>query len=311
MVELKPYSQGKHIILESDAVRAVIDPESGGRIRSFTSQRTGREFLFQDPRAEFTGSGYSDNDISGFCECFPTVARCECLSGSRKGMDMGDHGWLWQGPWSAEIDDHRVTMSKFVAQFDCRFERIFRLESADTLRMDYVISNVGDEPLEFVYSAHPLLVGCEHTVFELPEEMNEAFVYVAINAPGLADKTWVKWPQPDVATLNGPYSGDRESVVKLFSGRLRQGRAAIRHTDIGEAVRIEFDTSTLPYLGVLVSQGYYGPYAGLRGSVFLGLEPTTGIGDDLPTCESTGTLRRIDPGCELAFWIKLSIEVIK
>ncbi|MBI2843665.1 MAG: hypothetical protein HYX78_09725 [Armatimonadetes bacterium] len=299
--------QDKHIVLESDAIRAVIDPESGGRIRSFLSKRTGREFLYQDPRKKFRGLGFSDNDISGYCECFPTVARCEYPDGSRHGMDMGDHGWLWQEPWQAAIDGDKVVMSKSVQQFDCLFQRVAHQESNNKLRLDYTIRNDGVEPFKYIYSAHPLLYGGEHTRLELPEEMKEAFVYVSINVPGLADKTWIKWPQPHATTLNGPYSGDRESVVKLFSNRLSNGRAAVCHTDVGESIRIEFDISAVPYLGVLISQGYYGTHTGLKRSVFLGLEPTNGVGDDLPTCASTKTLQQIEPGQELTFWILLAM----
>lgn len=294
--------------MESDRLRVVIDPERGGRIRSFLSKRTGREYLYQDPRTEFSGDGYSDNDVSGYCECFPTVAPCLQPSGKYGGKAMGDHGYLWQGPWQTQIESDAIVLSRAIPEFDCHFQRTCHLQAGCRLDLDYSIRNDGDEPFHYVYSAHPLLSGGPHTRLEFPPEMSRAFVYVALNAPEFHNQSWIDWPQPDNATLNGPYSGDRESVVKLFSDKLSNGWVAVHHTDIGEALQIDFDTSALPYLGVLVSQGYYEPYDGLKGSVFLALEPTTGIGDDLPTCELTGTVSKLEAGQTCRFRISLTIH---
>lgn len=295
------------ILLESDCLRAIIDPIAGGRIRSLVSKITGREFLYQDPRTTFSGLGYSDNDISGYCECFPTIARCEYPGGMRRGLDLGDHGRLWQQEWDVEVQGETATLSKYVPELECRFTRSCVIESPCTLGLRYAIHNHGDVPVDYIYSAHPLLNAGPHTRLEFPKEMTKAFVYVAINAPGLKDRSWIAWPQPGDPFVDGPLSPDRESVIKLFSGRLSSGWAAVVHTDTDESLLFRFDTTFLPYLGVLVSQGYYGSYDALRGSVFLGVEPTTAIGDDLPTGISTGTIKSILPGRRISFWIDLTL----
>ena len=135
-----------------------------------------------------------------------------------------------------------------------------------------------------------------------------AEVIDALNIPGLRDKTWIPWPPPEDAGLAPPFSGERGSVVKLYSGALADGRAAILHPDVGEGLQFEFDTENLPHLGVLIQQGYYPDETSpFKGQLYLGLEPTTGVGDDLPTCASTNTTKKILPGREVRFWIRMGL----
>ncbi len=81
-------------ILESEAVRVSLKPRMGGKIRSFYSKNTDCEYLYQDLRQELKGSGYSDHDISGMDECFPTVLPCEYPDAPWRGVPLDDHGLL-------------------------------------------------------------------------------------------------------------------------------------------------------------------------------------------------------------------------
>ena len=312
-IQISQDRQDESIVLESEEIRVLIDPRAGGKIRSFFSKSTQTEFFYTDPRGTSIeeGTDYTRNhDISGYDECFPTVWPCAYPDGKRKGNPMGDHGYLWQGPWHARIEDDCVKMSKDIPEFECCFERTCRLDSERSLRLDYTITHDGDEPLKYIYSAHPLLAAREDTQLVLPEEINKMFVFAAENIPGLSNRSWIDWPPPrsvDIG-LQPPFSTKNESEVKLYCPRLRTGRAAVHRADVGEALQFEFDTAALPYLGVLISQGYDSDEGGdFEGELILALEPTTGIGDDLPTCESTGTVQNILPGQSVAFWIRLTL----
>ena len=297
------------ILLDSECLRILIDPRVGGKIRSFVSKRTGTEFFYADPRCRREpGRDYSSHDISGFDECFPTVWPCAYPGGKRKGAPLGDHGYLWQRPWEAQIEHDCVKMFQEVPQFQSRFQRTCRLESARSLRLDYAIANYGDEPLKYLYSAHPLLAAGGDTRLVLPDEITRMFVFFTAKIPGFSERTWIDWPPPAGAGLQLPFSGKRGSCVKLYSPGLKTGRAAIHHSDVGQSLQVEFDTAQLPYLGVLIQQGYDTEEKGaFRNEVFLALEPTTGIGDDLPTCETTGTVAEILPGESVRFWIRLEL----
>ena len=82
-------------------------------------------------------------------------------------------------------------------------------------------------------------------------------------------------------------------------------------TDAGERLLFTFDTEALPHLGLLAAQGYDSLGDGhFAGELLLALEPTTGIGDDLVTCQWAGTLRMLEPGAELSVWICISLEAM-
>lgn len=304
-----PRTVGASIVLESELLRVTVDPGCGGRIRSLISKRTGVEYLYQDTRTRFLGPSYSDHDISGYMECFPTVAPCKYPDGKRAGMELGDHGMLWQDGWESRIDGGSLVLSKDLPGLGCRFERRCYLQSAESLSLDYSVTNYGNDPLKFVYSAHPLLAARRDTRLELPGKVSEAFVGVALNVPGVRDRTWIDWPPAVETGLMGPLDAGRRSVTKLFTSRLATPWAQVRHGDSDEALRFEWSADRLPYLGFLYQQGFSNdPDGHFRNELILALEPTSGIGDDLPTCEFTGTVSVIDAGQEMTFRITLSLE---
>lgn len=298
--------------LSSSQLRVEVDPDCGGKLRSLVSVRSGREFLYQDSREAFDGSqGYSHHDIGGYDECFPTVAACRGRAPSGHPYDYADHGSLWQKAWNAHDGGGALHMTCELAGLDCSFSRTCSLVGDDTLRLDYHLRNGGSRPVPFVYSAHPLLAANEHTRVILPREMTRAYCYLSAPNSGLTDGDWLDLPCPMPADLVGPFSLGRQTFAKLFSDRLQEGRATVEYPDSGERLVITFDTAALPHLGLLAAQGHDSLGDGhFAGEFLLGLEPTTGIGDDLPTCLQTGTLRVLEPGAELGFWICLTVEAM-
>ena len=296
------------IVLENDCIKVVIDPKCGGKIRSFISKKTNTEFLYQDVRMKFSNRGYSYHDISGFDECFPTVAPCKFNSNENTQLSYEDHGLLWQGAWKAKVQDSSVIMSKEIPQLKCYFERTCQLESPNSLMLKYNISNNSDKSFPYVYSAHPLLNANEQTILELPD-VNKIYMYAAGDNSSFSNNTWIDLPLENEKLIKGPFSGKREGFVKFFTEQLSSGLAAVRRLDTGESLSIQFDIDQLAHLGVLVSEGYDSLDNGeFKGELFLALEPTTGIGDDLPTCKSTGTLKYISPGEKINFWIRLTLR---
>lgn len=296
------------ILLESLRLEVVIEPERGGKIRSFFAKRTEREFFYIDPRGTHAaGDEYSAHDISGFDECFPTVWNCLYPDGKRRGTPMGDHGYLWRGPWQTEVVGDRVEMSKDVPLFQCSFQRTCELESSDCLKLDYSIANYGKEPMKYLYSAHPMLATDEDVELVLPDSIDKMYAFFVGGVDGVREKTWARWPLPAGANLERPFSAERHSAIKLYTPRLDHGQAAIRHAGLGQALQFEFDPDQLPYLGVLIAQGYDPEGGPFKDEVFLGLEPTTGVGDDLPTCQETGTVAELAPGESTEFWIRLRL----
>lgn len=298
------------LMLVSRHLRLKVDPAAGGKLRSLVSRRSGREFLYQDTRRAFDAArGYSCHDISGWDECFPTVAACRGQTSAGDAYDCADHGSLWQRPWHVRSHEGGVDLSCDLPGLGCQFRRRCAFETDGTLRLDYRIANRGAKPVPFVYSAHPLLAADATTRVLFPGGMTRAFTYLAAGNFGLPNGTWFDLPGPNPAGLTGPFRPERRTFIKLFSDRLAEGRVAVDYPDRGERLVMTFDVQALPHVGFLAQQGYDGLGDGhFANEVLLAFEPTTGIGDDIPTSVLTGTSRVLPPGAEFAFWIRVTIE---
>ena len=298
------------VTLESNGLRLGVDPACGGKLRSLVSKRSGKEFFYQDTRQRFdVGKGYSDHDIGGYDDCFPTVAACRGQTPGGDPYDYADHGFLWQGAWQTRQRNGVLVMNREILPLKCLFTRRCSFETDDTLRLDYHIANHGSDPIPFVYSAHPLLAANERTRVVFPTGMVRAFNFVAADNFGLPNGQWFDLPGKNPADLVGPFRLSRHTFVKLFSERLEEGQAAVEFSDSEERLVLTFDTKILPYLGFLACQGFDSLGDGhFAGEFLLAFEPTTGIGDDIPGCVRTNTLNVLAPGSSLSFWIRIAIE---
>lgn len=299
----------RRVTLESKHLCLAVDPACGGKLRSLISKRSGKEFFYQDTRRIFDGGkGFSYHDISGYDECFPTVAACQGHAPGADAYDYADHGFLWQGVWQARERDGVLVMTRAIAPLKCAFTRRCSFETDDTLRLDYHIANHGGGTIPYVYSAHPMLTANERTRVVLPKGMVRAFNYMATDNFGLPNGQWFDLPVKKHADIVGPFSLSRRTFVKLFSDRLEEGRAVVEYPDSEEKLVFTFDTNALPYVGFLACQGFDSLGDGhFAGKFLLAFEPTTGIGDDIPTCIRTDTMNVLAPGAALSFWIRITI----
>ena len=298
------------ITLETEDLRLLVDPACGGKLRSLVSKRSGQEFFYQDARTDFDPArGYSYHDLGGGDECFPTVGPCRGQTPDGIPYDYADHGFLWQGPWQVLPGGAGLNMTCALPAVNCTFTRRCSFDAENQLRLDYHIVNYGAEPVPYVYSFHPLLEASDHTRVVLPPGLTRAFNYMSSEHLGLPLRKWFDAAAVDPALLTGPLSLRRKSYIKLFSGALERGWAAVEHPDSGERLVFTFDTRVLKYTGCLVSQGHDSLQDGhFAQKYLLAFEPTTGIGDEVETCLQTGTLNTLAPGAALNFWICLSVE---
>lgn len=303
----KEYSQP--VDLESDFLKVEIQPEIGGKIRSLVSKRTGKEFLYQDPRKERTETDYIHHDISGYDECFPTILECPYPGGERGGLTLADHGFLWQIPWKVVGLRNSVEMFADIPELECRFQRNCYFEKANTLRLDYSIKNEGKMPLKYLYSAHPILAAGESSKLIYPKEMNRVYVFFSRNVPNVTEGTWLDYPTEGRKMFDADLSTNNESIIKVYTNRLEEGSASVFHPDVNETLTFEFDTSILSHLGILVMQGFGADEKDpIKNDILFALEPCSGVGDGLEQCVETDTLREIPPGQEVQFWIQMTLE---
>ena len=303
---------GDKYIFESEDVIVTVEPSLGGKISSIKAKKTGFELLFRDTRTTFDGAkGYSMHDISGQDECFPTVNDCVYPEGALKGVPLGDHGLLWDHPWTAELRDDCLIASCELPQLNCRFERSSWMDTATSFYSEYTISNHGPEPLKYLYAGHALMRGTPDTFFDWPDGVKEIYYSYLDKRPGLKLFGTALWPESEAEAVPKPMDASSKRVTKFFTDKLKKGWSRICYPNTGDALKIEFDTASLPYLAVLVQEGCDAAVSEyFQNELLLALEPSSGQGDDLAMCESTNSLSEIPSGSAVRFWIRYTHEPI-
>ena len=154
--------------MENEAARVVIVPALGAKIVSLVDKASGHEWLApatNPVRARTYGDTFTDHDLAGWDEMFPTIV--ECPSPHDASVTLPDHGEVWALLWEVvEQGASALTLRVQGVALDYTLTRTATL-MADGLRLDYTLENQTGQPLPFLWAAHPLFNADEHTVIEL------------------------------------------------------------------------------------------------------------------------------------------------
>ncbi len=263
-------------------------PELGGKIYGLRDVRTGREWLWRNPRMKYQrvphGSSYILNaDTGGWDECFPSVAPCEYPSLPHMGAMIQDHGELWSQTATLEIieTENKVALHSrwHGVALPYIFERTIFIESnSATLHFEYRVTNSSDVPLHWIWSSHPL-IAIEPGMQLLVPDSARFNLGGAFPANLISQTHDLKFPLTannfDLKTLPQTNAG---IAMKLWSMPLAEGWATLRAHD-GE-FQMRWDVTTLSQLGIWLNLG---AWAGDGGAPYynLGLEPCIGAQDSL------------------------------
>ena len=264
------------IALESDRLRAEIDPAFGARVTALWDKRAGREWLVTGPREG--GDVYGGAQARGWDECFPTVAPCEDPDWG----SLRDHGLLWGRPW--KVAAHGQTIRATFEEGRFAFTRTLDLHGA-TLTALYELESRADRPLPWMWSQHLLLAS-------RPGER-----ILAEGAWGWTDGDGaVSWPIEDgrdLSLVEGPEAG---FARKLYARVPDEARAALFGEEGG--IALEWSGAEAPALGLWIDWGGWPEGAPVHQ---LALEPATAPADDLATARKRNAARVLDPGA-IADW---------
>ena len=152
--------------LENDLLRVGVLPEKGADIFEFTHRPSGIQFLMQTPWGlkpppDQPVADFLDNYEGGWQELFPSANdACEY-----RGRSIPFHGEVALLPWQFQVlrDDEQETAVHLAVT--CRrtpfhLERTLRLSHGESrLLVQEKVTNLGDEPFEFVWGHHLTLGG--------------------------------------------------------------------------------------------------------------------------------------------------------
>ena len=295
LVDLEGVRDGvSAITLHGTLLEVVVCPDAGGKILDLVHRSTGVNLLWQNPRvpvqATRAGAPFDDVWCGGWDELFPTDTPCE-LDGST----YHDHGDLWLGPWNwvVEQDDGDaavIYLRRYSASLPCLMERWVSLgRDALELRVRYRLSNLGVQPVPFVWNVHVAHAIHPGSRVHLPTKTVAAVPpYAGRVEPDRGD---VGWPasggDTDLSLLPAPDSGLTEYFV---TRDLDDGWCAVTHPQLGIGLGLTFDRSVFP--GVWL----FGAYGGWRGHYFLLTEPSTGAPGSLADNVAAGFAAELAAG---------------
>jgi galactose mutarotase-like enzyme len=294
----------EQILLENNVLRVTVLPSLGGKIASIQLAPGGEELLQKPlrayaPRAAFMS--FDASDASGWDECLPSVAACEVQTASGA-ASIPDHGDFWQVAWRVVSQSGtELTLSADGFSLPLRFSKTLRLDG-NRLGVSYSVRNLGSEPLEYVWSAHPLFVVEQGDRIVLPSSVQEVVVEgSALNRLGIhgTKHTWPKTTLADQEICDLGLVGNAADEIgdKLFTAAPAEGWCAIERKRLERRIELHFDAQQLPYLGLWICYGGW-PERQEKRQYCVALEPCTAEGDSLAIAANERRARQLAPAGE-------------
>lgn len=306
------------VTVANGALALTLIPELGGKIAHLRDLRSGRDWLWRNPRMAYKRGPYgpaygAEADTGGWDECFPTVAPCVYPTAPWQHVNIQDHGELWSQLPVFEISEHtdRVILHTRWrgVSLPYSFERAVILTADSThLRVEYAVTNTSDAAVAFIWCAHALLAIAPGMQLRTPPpaRFNR---WASVPADLLSQHTGLSFPlsvrvhetEIDLATLPDGATG---LALKLWSDPLDQGWVTL-HAPDGE-LRMRWDVAKLPQVALWVNLG---AWAGDGGEPYynLGLEPCIGAQDSLAEAVERNLVGMLPPRGTRSWWLEVEL----
>jgi len=295
--------------IESQVLRLVTVPELGGKIVSIFDKRRDYEWLVSPTRPlrpASWGSRFSDYDLSGWDEMFPTINACEFVGVDGTRYNLPDHGELWTQAWATtSADDTALSMCAYGVFQSYKLERRLEITDADTLYLDYTLTSQAEHPFPFIWAAHPLFRAFPESRLSFTPPIAEMMLASALPRTGfqqgqnvsLATIVLETGEKVDILRVGQPtFTHSRKFYVPKEDSLRSVG---IEHPQLNTALDLSWSGDSIRYFGLWIDEG-----ARSREYV-LAPEPCTGFYDDLRFAQLQGTAAVIQPGQVLTWTLRL------
>ena len=302
------------VTLANGRVAVTVLPAKGADIYALVDVPSGADLLFKapwglqppgaPPREGSDGAAFLANYEGGWQELFPN-ANDPCV---HRGRELPFHGEVASAGWAHEVVERSEEAVAVRFSVECprsplRLERVMRLRAGvGALELDETVTNLGDEPEQFVWGHHcvlgPPLVGAgarlrtpARTICTIPEMWEET----ARLEPGQRSP----WPRArlragghaDLSVVPGPEEGSHDDV---YLRDLDAGWAEVTNERAGLGFRLEWDPAVFRW--IISWQPYGGARAmPLAGAYALGIEPWVS-GGNLEQAIAEGAALTVEPG---------------
>ena len=301
--------------LESECLRTVIVPALGAKLVSLLDKRSQQEWLAgpgsRPVRRVSYGALFHEQDLSGWDEMFPTIVACAYPGdGPVHGAPLPDHGEVWTLPWAvAQAGDGEVTLSVVGQVLPYRLTRRAGYSEPDTLQLHYELVNLGQEPMPYIWAAHPQFTCGLEAEIVLPAHVTAVVNTIPASWGWGPPETRFDWPA--AVTADGSSARlDRVGPPDLHRGRkfflppdVRASWAGLVRQPAGAWLRLAWDTSNVPYFGLWVDEG------ALSHESVAAPEPTTGYYDSLAVAWEKGEVTMAAPGATVTWTMTVQVGV--
>ncbi len=278
-------------LLQNEFLKVTVLPEAGAKVFDVIDRRTGRNFLWHNPRIEpqpYPIEANFDNYwCGGWDDAFPTCEAC-----LYRGEQYPNLGELRSLTWKVEeAREESATLSAFGPISPVAATKTVQLKGR-CLEMTYSIENLGYSGIDFLWGTHPAYAISSETVLHIPARTG--IVGVSSHASfGVAGQRY-SWPMLEsdagVTDMSRARAANANSNAGHYATDLSAGWYAVEDSVSEQSLLFEFDLAVCPNLWMWLS------YGGWRGYHLAVIEPWTSCPVTLSEAVEAGTHRHLKPG---------------
>lgn len=294
---------------------------------SLRSKSTGHEWLWTNPYLREAPVRQNDSyirqhDLGGWDEICPTIDPCRIKGTAWTDRELTDHGEIWARPCRVSADDQpdegaltQIRLSVASKDPEFEFDRCIELDAdrAD-LNVTYTLRNGSDKVMPYIWAAHPLLAISPGMRLRLPGGATVVCKSVVGESAPVTGRAFA-WPRMPLSEggeldLSAIPHRDTAAAYKLFAdfgNTPERAWAELINTDGKELLRMEFDASQIPCLGLWLN---YGGWSGCGSAPYfnMGMEPTTTPNDSLLEAIRMQTAPQLQAGESVSWDLGVSIR---
>ena len=267
------------LVLENEKIRTVILPEMGARVLSLIYKQTETEFAWRSPNVPIKKMNEELENVSGFFDCIPTTDPC-----TFRGKKLPLGGEVSSKPWKILKIEKKPTVVTLKMEARCQIypisirKKIALQKNKSALKIEYEVSNLSTENLEYHYSSHNTIQVSPYHRLVIPHEVTKVKLGYDSRFGKMGDT--ISWPEAmdtkgnrvDISKIASPCEGIMENY---YTPKLKERWCAAINEAKHEALAITWQGEALPYLNICTNTG------GWRDYYFAALEPVTGRPDNL------------------------------
>jgi len=326
--ETGPSGDGlSRICMQNQHLTVAILPDAGGKISEFTDRRSGRNWLWKNPKIPFGAGRRGDNysrelDSGGWDEMLLSIGAADLSSPCGRRYTVPDHGDVVGREWlvvaaTTEADGTAICkMSVTGESLHYRLNREVRLrDNRPAIDVHYALTNNERFAWPWYWCAHALINVDAETRIEMPD--GQPFrIGSSATRDMLASDDEQHWPslqlnddrKIDLSRVFSNGGAAQGFAGKIFVRSPDSGEVQIGAPNSGERLVMQYAPEDLPWFGLWINNfGWSG--RGTEPYLNLGLEPATTAYDCVNEAIQNDAVQWIQPGETRAWSLSVGVRL--